>query len=89
MPGSSARMLLSDDHSLGSDTRVTCSRAQCGGVAAWTINWRNPRIHGADRVKIWLACDTHRDWLKDYLAGRDFPVEVTPVGVVVERLGQR
>ena len=33
----------------------TCSRAGCGHAAAWRVNWRNPRIHTADRVKVWLA----------------------------------
>lgn len=55
-----------------------CSRAGCRADAAWNVNWRNPRIHGEDRVKVWLACDDHRDYLRDYLAARDFPVTVTP-----------
>ena len=51
------------------------------------MNWRNPRIHGPERVKVWLACDEHRDWLRDYLASREFPVEVTPLAVSLMRLG--
>ncbi|MGV8885177.1 MAG: hypothetical protein ACOH1T_06255 [Microbacteriaceae bacterium] len=62
----------------------TCSRASCREPASWNINWRNPRIHGVDRVKIWLACDEHRDYLRDYLTTRNFPVLVTPVGVTVD-----
>lgn len=58
----------------------TCSRAGCQEAAAWNINWRNPRIHTIDRVKVWLACDEHRDYLRDYLGARDFPVLVTPLG---------
>lgn len=50
------------------------------------MNWRNPRIHGPERVKVWLACDEHRDYLYDYVAARGFPVTITPAGVVVERL---
>ncbi|MCT9819989.1 hypothetical protein N3K63_06755 [Microbacterium sp. W1N] len=53
-----------------------CSRAGCRDDAAWQVVWRNPRIHGPERRKIWLACDAHVDYLKDYLAARDFPVEV-------------
>lgn len=57
----------------------TCSRAGCRAVARWRIDWRNPRIHAADRVKSWVACDEHRDYLRDYLAARDFPVAVHPL----------
>jgi len=64
----------------------TCSRAGCSLPAAWNVNWRNPRIHGPERVKIWLACDAHRDYLHDYLEARDFPVVVTPLAHPLERL---
>jgi hypothetical protein len=63
-----------------------CSRAGCAEAAAWNVNWRNPRIHAEDRVKIWLACDDHVDYLRDYLATRDFPVIVTPIAEHVERV---
>lgn len=42
------------------------------------VVWRNPRIHAADRRKVWLACDEHVDYLHDYLADRQFPVAVQP-----------
>ncbi|WP_309617382.1 hypothetical protein [Salinibacterium sp.] len=41
------------------------------------VNWRNPRIHPENRVKVWLACDEHSQYLGDYLASRSFPVIVT------------
>jgi hypothetical protein len=63
---------------------TVCSRAGCQAHAAWDVNWRNPRIHSIDRVKTWLACDEHRDFLRDYLAARDFPVLVTEHGTIVE-----
>ena len=63
-----------------------CSRAGCRERAPWAVNWRNPRIHGPERVKLWTACDEHRDWLRDYLATRGFPVVVTPVDAPLERL---
>ena len=65
---------------------TTCSRAGCGAPASWWVNWRNPRIHGEDRVKVWLACEDHVDFLRDYLASRDFPVRVTAAGQTVERV---
>jgi hypothetical protein len=54
-----------------------CSRAGCDADASWNVNWRNPKIHPADRVKIWLACDEHVEFLREYLATRGFPVVVT------------
>jgi hypothetical protein len=55
---------------------LVCSRAGCSNAATCAVEWRNPRIHDAARVKVWLACDEHRDYLRDYLAARDFPVRV-------------
>lgn len=63
-----------------------CSRAGCTIEALWAVNWRNPRIHGAERVKVWLACDEHVEFLRDYLASRDFPVVVTDAAAPLERL---
>ncbi len=65
-----------------------CARAGCSQEAGWNVNWRNPRIHGIDRVKVWLACDDHRAFLADYLTTRDFPVAVTPIGVAVDGVGE-
>ncbi|RFA21371.1 hypothetical protein B7R25_07650 [Subtercola boreus] len=54
-----------------------CSRAGCRSEAVWSIGWRNPKIHAADRVKVWVACDEHVDFLREFLAARDFPLTVT------------
>lgn len=71
---------------IGSEPDVRCSAAGCGARADWRVNWRNPRIHDVDRVKVWLACGDHRDTLADYLGTRGFPVVVTaldtPVAIV-------
>lgn len=61
--------------------RHACSRAECSATASWRVEWRNPKIHSADRVKVWLACDEHRAFLHDYLAARSFPVAVRPLDV--------
>ncbi|MEC5149648.1 hypothetical protein [Cryobacterium sp. GrIS_2_6] len=53
-----------------------CSRAGCREDARWRIDWRNPRIHTADRVKTWLACPDHVAYLREFLGARDFPVVV-------------
>jgi hypothetical protein len=68
--------------------RERCSRASCTEDAVWSVHWRNPRIHGIERVKTWLACDEHVDYLRDYLTSRDFPVTVTVHGVTVDRVGE-
>ncbi|WP_017202266.1 hypothetical protein [Microbacterium algeriense] len=57
-------------------TDLVCSRAGCRSAATKHVVWRNPRIHAADRGKVWLACDEHVGFLRDYLAARDFPVTV-------------
>ena len=59
------------------DDAAQCSAKGCRKAAVWTLSWRNPRIHSTDRVKRWLACDEHRGTLADFLARRDFPLEVT------------
>ncbi|MDQ1606854.1 MAG: hypothetical protein QOJ18_1221 [Microbacteriaceae bacterium] len=71
---------------IGTDAAAdtVCSRAGCQEHAEWDVNWRNPRIHSIDRVKTWLACDEHRDFLRDYLAARDFPVLVARHGTIVD-----
>lgn len=66
---------------LGADAPLgdRCSRAGCGGSAVARVNWRNPRIHPETRVKVWLACAEHREFLHDYLQSRGFPVVVTGI----------
>jgi hypothetical protein len=70
----------------GGEAPVQCSAAGCRADAAWAVHWRNPRIHGIERVKTWLACDAHREHLASYLSTRGFPVAVTPVGETVEQV---
>jgi hypothetical protein len=63
-------------HESGPVAAATCSRAGCRASARWRIDWRNPRIHAGDRTKTWVACDEHRDYLREFLAARNFPVSV-------------
>lgn len=55
-----------------------CSRAGCQDSTAVLIFWRNPKVHTADRRKIWGACDEHRGFLVDYLTARNFYLEDRP-----------
>lgn len=67
------------------DDSPECSRAECRESARWRIEWRNPRIHAEDRTKTWVACDEHVEYLRAFLAAREFPVSVSalaPVGGV-------
>jgi hypothetical protein len=67
--------------SLGGELDQTaCSRAQCREPATWRLDWRNPRIHTEDRVKTWLACDEHVEYLREFLCARDFPLTVSALG---------
>ncbi len=65
---------------------IRCSAAGCTRDAEFRVNWRNPRIHGPERVKVWLACAEHRDTLASYLGTRGFPVQVTPRDVELDRV---
>ena len=67
------------DPAHGQGVDATCSRAGCRAAADWRIDWRNPRIHAADRRKTWVACDEHVGYLRDFLTARDFPVWVAPL----------
>lgn len=59
--------------------RHACSRAGCTGEATSALIWRNPKIHDEHRRKVWLACDEHLDYLREFLAARDFPLSMLPV----------
>lgn len=49
-----------------------CSAKGCRAPATVELNWRNPKLHDETRVKHWLACDEHADYLADYLGIRGF-----------------
>lgn len=74
---------MNEDYSIGV---WQCARAGCLSDAAWQVNWRNPRIHTPDRIKVWVACDEHMEFLRDYLGSRGFPVVVTVLGTYPESL---
>ena len=63
---------------------AVCSRAGCRAPAHWRIDWRNPRIHSGARRKTWAACADHVAYLREYLAARGFPLEVTRLTATAE-----
>lgn len=58
---------------------LVCSAKGCRSVAARAVVWRNPRLHTADRRKVWLACPDHEQHLSDFVAMRGFLLEVIDV----------
>lgn len=62
---------------------LQCSRSGCREEPSWNVNWRNPKLHTAERVKVWQSCDEHRQYFVEYFENRGFPVSVTPFGVAV------
>lgn len=67
-------------------SELRCSRSGCRELATSNVNWRNPKLHDESRVKVWLACDEHRAFFDEYFTNRGFPVQLTPLGVSVERV---
>ncbi|MCD0447014.1 hypothetical protein LO763_25690 [Glycomyces sp. A-F 0318] len=57
----------------------TCSARGCRREAAWMLLWRNPRLHGPERVKRWAACEEHLATLREFLTSRGFPCETEAV----------
>jgi hypothetical protein len=61
----------------GPDAPV-CSSKGCPAPATWQVLWNNPKIHTPERRKVWLACETHRTTLGDFLSARGFLKDVVP-----------
>jgi hypothetical protein len=57
---------------------LICSSRGCRAAATTDLQWRNPRLHDAARVKHWLACDAHADHLADFLSRRGFLLRREP-----------
>lgn len=49
-----------------------CSSKGCSAPARFEVVWNNPKIHTADRRKIWLACADHEPTLRSFLDARGF-----------------
>ncbi|HSP60192.1 MAG TPA: hypothetical protein VLO09_03955 [Ornithinimicrobium sp.] len=69
------------------DDRLVCSAKGCRARAVSAVRWRNPRLHTADRRKVWLACGDHRDHLRDFVQLRGFLLDVVPVEDLTEADG--
>lgn len=69
-----------DDRPEGAADDVVCSAKGCRRSATWGLRWNNPRLHTAERRKVWLACDEHRGHLEHFLGARGFHRDTVPVG---------
>jgi len=58
---------------------LICSAKGCREPAGYTLVWNNPKVHTADREKLWTACDEHRESLAHHLAIRSFLRRVEPL----------
>lgn len=58
---------------------LVCSARGCTRGATFELVWNNPKVHTADRRKIWLACDDHEESLRVFLSARDFWQESLPI----------
>lgn len=66
---------------------LVCSSKGCRAQAGHAIVWNNPKLHTPARRKVWLACDEHRDHLRDFVQLRGFLIEVVPVEELTEADG--
>jgi hypothetical protein len=58
---------------------LVCSARGCLEPAVWSLQWNNPKLHTPERRKSWLACETHRSTLGDFLSARGFLRGVEPL----------
>lgn len=61
---------------------MVCSAKGCRQPATWAHLWNNPKLHTADRRKVWLACEDHRPTLGEFLSVRGFLVETVAVDAI-------
>jgi hypothetical protein len=61
------------------DELPRCSARGCRQVASVDLQWRNPRIHDATRIKHWAACADHADNLAEFLSLRGFLLDRQPL----------
>jgi hypothetical protein len=59
-----------------------CSAKGCTAVPTYGLLWNNPRLHTAERRKVWVACADHRESLGSFLSARGFLRDVVDIGAV-------
>jgi len=66
---------------------LVCSAKGCRQEATWAHLWNNPKLHTAQRRKVWLACADHRTSLGDFLSVRGFLKETVPASQIPDDAG--
>ena len=66
---------------------MVCSAKGCRAPATCAHLWNNPKLHTAERRKVWLACEQHRTSLGDFLSVRGFLVETVPADAIPATAG--
>lgn len=78
-----------DEHADDPTSDLECSARGCRAAASWGVLWNNPRLHTAERRKVWLACDDHRAHLEGFLGKRGFHRDTVRVAQLPEALAGR
>lgn len=60
-------------------SELLCSAKGCRKPAAYALRWNNPKLHGPERRKSWLACPDHLTSLSQFLDARGFLRSVDPL----------
>lgn len=66
---------------------LICSAKGCRANARFAVRWRNPKLHTPQRRKVWLACESHRESLRDFVQLRGFLIDVVAVEDLTEADG--
>ncbi|MDQ2757107.1 MAG: hypothetical protein M3Y71_11165 [Actinomycetota bacterium] len=66
---------------------LRCSARACRSPASSALLWNNPRLHTAERRKVWLACDEHVVSLGEFLSLRGFLRDTVPVEALTDAHG--
>jgi hypothetical protein len=61
---------------------LRCSAKGCRAQATTALLWNNPRLHDAERRKVWLACADHEESLGAFLGVRGFLKDRVPVAEI-------
>jgi len=75
------------DASSREEHTVRCSAKGCRNDASYGLLWNNPKLHKPERLKVWLACETHADPLSDFLSKRGFLKDAVPVDELTDEMG--